>query len=276
MKFHFKLLCLLGVMLPAICSAQGDFRTGFIIKNNGDSLAGFVDYRVGGKAWTQASFRASKKGTTERYTANEITAYGFRGNKRYESIFLPNKSNRGFAECLVKGPMSVYRYKGQFYIKKDSVVLLTKGEDQIIETSQGKFYHSKNTYKGLLNVLLADCNLKADNTPLSEKSLVSLAQNYNRCKGGAGKLFKEEQPSLRVNYYALAGVNLSSLTTAGMDRNAFRKDYSSVFGAGLDLSLPKLTDRILLSLEVDYTSYSTHGYQEVHTETKITRSDYFS
>jgi hypothetical protein len=273
MKYRLPLLCIIGALLPVICFSQGDFRKGYIIKNNGDSLSGFVDYRVGAKSFTTAYYRASKKDATTKFTPEQIRAYGFRGDKRFESAKIPGKQAKVFAETLVKGELSLYRYAGVFYVKKDSLIRLVKGEDKILVTESGTYARSKNAYIGILNILLTDCQLRADAVELNESEISALIQNYNRCKGTAVKVYKETVPLWRTNYQLLAGLNTASIS-GSFEKNVFRKDRSLVVGGGIDVSFPKAVDRVFLTLEANYSTYITHAYIETGS-VQIRRTDYF-
>lgn len=275
MKRNLLLLCLLGALLPAICSAQGDYRSGYIIKTNGDSLRGFVDYRFGGKAWKTAFYRSSKRASTERFSPDQVKAYGFRANKRFESIVVPRTNTLEFAEVLVKGPMSLYRHKGHFFVKTDSIIWLAKGNDRRLQKGNGSYVMKGRSYITILNALMADCSLRADRIHLTESSLVGLVQNYNRCKGGAGKVYKEDLPPWQLNYYVVSGMNTATLGVGSAGENVFRKDKALIYGGGLELSLPKVTDRLFFTLEINYTEYKTHGYYEKSSPPLIERTDYF-
>jgi hypothetical protein len=273
MKYHFSLLCTIGALLPAICFSQGDFRRGYVIKNNGDSLSGFVDYRIGTKSLKTAYFRASKKDATTKFTPEQIMVYGFRGDKRFESAQLPGKEGKVFVEVLVKGQMSLYRHGGTYYVGKDSLIRLVKGEDRTLVTEKGNFVKSQNSYAGVLNILLSDCQLQANATKLNENDLSAIIQNYNRCKGTPGRVYKEAVPLWRINYQLLAGMNTSTLS-GDFEKNAFRKDRSLMVGGGVDISFPKSIDRLFISFEANYNSYITHSYIETGSP-QIRRTDYF-
>jgi hypothetical protein len=261
MKHRLKLLCLLGVLLPAICTAQGDFRQGYIIKNDGDSISGFVDYRIGTRSSSKASFRATKKDSKTEYSPTEIRAYGFRPGKRFESIVLPQNGLQVFAEVLVKGPASLYTHNDQYYVKTTSLVWLKKPDKAYVE---------------ILNTLLTECSLRADGSRLKASVLVSLIQNYNRCKGGAGKVYKEaEQPSSKFGFYIFTGLNLTRLHASAVDENIFRKDRAVLLGGGLEVSFPELSNHVFLTIEANYANYKTHGYHEITEGFQTRRSDYF-
>jgi hypothetical protein len=65
--------------------AQGDFRKGYIITQERDSITGFVDYRFDKFASQQCVFKRTKKSSKEKYSPNQLYAYGFIGDKRFVS-----------------------------------------------------------------------------------------------------------------------------------------------------------------------------------------------
>ena len=124
MKYHFRILILAYLMCHyPDASAQRDFRPGYIIKNNGDSITGFVSYGTEKSNTRQCFFKERKKVKYTAFTAGEIMRYGFIEDKLYISMTLPQEwagemdefpKEKVFLKSLVTGPLGLYRYQKIF------------------------------------------------------------------------------------------------------------------------------------------------------------------
>jgi hypothetical protein len=254
-------LLILGWLLPFISSAQGDYTRGYIIKTNGDSLAGFVAYRDRSKNGNTCFYKADKKSQATMYSPLDVNAFGFFEGNRYESKMLPVVNGQVFTEVLVKGKMSLYIYYDIFYVETDKLRQLTDKAP-------------KGAYISILNELIKECGLIADDTKYNSRDLSHLVQNYNRCKGGVGLTFIKKNPLTRFNFQMYAGVDISQLKIDGFDDETFNKSYSMIVGAGVELSSPQFTDKGALILEAAYLEKRYTGYYEKKSNVVMDRSDY--
>ena len=56
-------------------SAQVNFQPGYIVKNSGDTLSGWLDYRVSGVLNQSCSFRLNKDAPITVFKPDELSAY---------------------------------------------------------------------------------------------------------------------------------------------------------------------------------------------------------
>jgi len=166
--------------------AQDNYLKGFIINIDGDTIKGFVNY-LGNKKNSQfCLFKHSDSVPPEKFLPGEINSYGFLNSKYFVSIQLPGNQNRevlGFAECLVRGRVSLYLYtekseKGHYYVEKNDTVKELK---TIKVQKEGGFYKYQE-YKGILFVYLKESEKSLSaipNTRLVRSDLIKLIHNYN-------------------------------------------------------------------------------------------------
>ena len=279
MRFNFfavaRQICI-ALLFPASLFAQ-DYRAGYIIKNNMDSVSGFIEYSAEKKSSNYCKFRSNRKDKATAFTPEELRSYGFYGDKRYESMQIPDSTTKGkvFVKVIVSGPIHLYQYRKTFLVKKDSVILLPTPKSTVIDTDKGKRASEDSRYKGLLNFLLADCKLSADETRYAESNLTNLINNYNRCKGFE-PLYKEPKPLFKVNYNIVAGYNSSEMTIDLPDPFALNKSNTVVGGLGVDLSSPRIFDRIFFTIDAWYVKNLYQGYYQkkagsdiIHTDLKM-------
>lgn len=76
------LFFLIALTLCVQVFSQSDYRNGFVITQNHDSLPGLVNFRDGGKSNTNCDFKTSASAAATTYGAKDLIAYGFVDDKR--------------------------------------------------------------------------------------------------------------------------------------------------------------------------------------------------
>ena len=80
MKFYLFLF----IYLPVYCLAQSNFREGFIIKNSGDTIHGFINQKEWYKTPQSIEFRKGTAKNTETLTVADIATFELLGMEKYE------------------------------------------------------------------------------------------------------------------------------------------------------------------------------------------------
>jgi hypothetical protein len=278
MKKLRPILAIAALMASAGYSFSQDYRPGFIVRAGGDTTVGFVNYRVDKYNQRTCYFRATRHDKTTIYRPDELKAYGFSGDKYYESRVVDVGKGRlasRFFEVLVKGTASLLKYGGQLYLEKDSLILLPRLEGKLITLDEKKYIQPNKTYVALLNIALGDCQLSAYKTQYRDKDLTYLIQNYNRCKGEAGIVFKEKLEWTKFTPYIFSGIDNAHIQLTQFGPMKFRTSNSPVYGAGFNLSSPQLFSRTLVSVELWYTKKIYQGYSEDSEFGGVTRKDLY-
>jgi hypothetical protein len=201
--------------------AKRDFRPGFIISKNGDTLRGFILYKSV-NASNICSFRQELKGPVTEYTPMDILAYRFDDGRYYipKEITLEDVRKWVFVEFLIKGKANIYFMKDRndhYFIEKDDgrIVELTEKE-KIITEKDGKTFVKPEQYSGKLKSVLSDCPdiyTEIDRMNLNHSSLIRLAKDYHTrvCTTEECIVFerKKRPPRLRIGFYG--GYTLSTI-----------------------------------------------------------------
>ena len=255
-----------------------DFRPGYIINNNLDSVNGFVAYRSGAKNLLECLFRQTKKGETIRYSPEQLKAYGFHGDKSFRTVTPPRElalSQKIFASQLVAGSMSLLKIKKTFVISlKDSLVLLPVPVNKEVKNSDGNWSKRDKRYVGILNYLIRDCQLSADEMSYSGGDLTNLIQSYNRCKGETASLYSLK-PLGKLNFIFFGGYSRSNMAMDLFTDVTFSPSYSVIAGAGLELSSPRIFDRLFFSADVWYHKSFYQAYEKIPFAGNIRHQDIF-
>ncbi|MEM6893840.1 MAG: hypothetical protein AAF554_09135 [Bacteroidota bacterium] len=267
------LLFLFSLLIVQQICAQNDFRPGYIITKEGDTLNGFVNYKVGLKKFEVCSYKETKEQKNPvDYYPNQIHGYGFVGDRFFEAKEIrAEESKKVFIEVLVKGKATLYRYNTDFFIKKnDSIFKQLVNEVSIEYTELGYREKQSNRHIGVLTYLFSDCpkvKKKAQTVQLKEKALVNLTKAYNDCFNEPSIVFLENKPWLKANVGFSPGMNFSSLTIDEAIENEGPGFFSSElgnatafsFGAFVDISVPRVNERISIHTGVQYVSANFEG-----------------
>jgi len=237
---------------PSNVYAQ-DYRPGYIIRNNMDSVSGYVEYATEKKNTSYCMFRSSRKGESVKLTPEELSAYGFIDDKRYTSTVWPDSTvkEKVFVKVLTNGPLKLYQYRQSFLVRKDNLMLLPVPKKQMVRNDGGSLSSVVDVrYKGLLNILVADCKLATGETKYTENDLTKLAVDYNKCKGFE-EVAKKRKPMFKLNYSAFGGYSKTKLNV--YDYPVSLEPSSTVTsGLGLDISSPRVFDRIFFTINASY------------------------
>jgi hypothetical protein len=154
---NLLVLCVLFVV--ASLNAQTDFRPGYIIKAEGDSLFGEIDYRNENIMSQVCKFRKSKKDQVQKFYPNEILGYRFPESKYYVSKKYNEKTS--FFEFLVKGKISFYYScdsEGEHYFveKENEPLFEITGKEEIEKIKEINIFVESTKHIGVLTYLMQD------------------------------------------------------------------------------------------------------------------------
>jgi len=167
--------------------SQNDFRKGFIVTLNLDTIHGFVDYTNPDLRSRTCIFRIDENSQIERYNADELNSY-FVSNKIFESkdVNIADSLMPMFVEYLVNGIVDLYflQFRGRqyFFIEKDGKMYKLSGEDQEIAPDGSIRYRKSNQYIGILSWIMADAKDFRETiytTEFNHRSLVDLTKKYH-------------------------------------------------------------------------------------------------
>jgi hypothetical protein len=197
-----------------ILNAQSDFRSGYIINNNGDTIFGNIDYRGDLLMGRICRFKNSDNSITT-YSPTQIAAYRFNDGKYYISREI--KGNVHFLEFLINGKVNMYYLRDEggdhYFIDKEGYEM-----NEILYTQEIRFVDEKNRlyqskkHIGLLTYYMQDApelQHKINRIVKPEhKNLLKIAEEYHNivCNGEECIIYEKNQPLLKVNLEVLGGM----------------------------------------------------------------------
>lgn len=276
MKNLYKLITLcISVLLAVPAAAQSDYKPGYVVMPQGDTLQGQVSYRTDASGKMIGFKRNGESGTTS-YTANDLSGYGFPGDRNYRTRTLDHADSLAaeyvFMQELVRGTLSLYVYKGTFFVEKndnpDKLHKLYITKETYVNNYGVTAQRDINHHVRTLNTLMQDCFAmfsKVERVKLAEKSLVDLVKEYNSCIGGAEEqtTFKESKKWFAIKPGLVGAISHTSLNFSATDEryihleNAeFNTNTHPTFGVALLLNSPRINENASILVEGRYFSNS--------------------
>ncbi|MEQ8239912.1 MAG: outer membrane beta-barrel protein [Cyclobacteriaceae bacterium] len=270
---HKKIRLTLILLLIIVGSSYGqnDFRSGFIITLDNDTIQGQVDYRSNSKNYESCIFRGEQDET--EYYPIQILGFGYNNDKFFSSKIIDGS----FVEVLVDGDISLFMSKGKFYIKKDTSYFELESRVEKVEINGKVGTKETSKWRGILSYLISDCfpnsNAQTANIKFDEKSLTRLIIKYNKCKGSEFTEFKASKPQTKFDFGVTVGLSKSQIQTSARSGFFYYLDdsYSSVdpsIGVLFAFSFPRITEKISFQGEFHFlkSSYSSLVILESPTE----------
>lgn len=276
MKHNYFLL-LVGLLLTSLsltAHAQSDYKPGFVVLASGDTLNGLVDYRSDMLSAKACKFKNAEAAVVVSYSPQDITAYGFPGDRYYASKSLREDSTTVFMEELMRSKINLYNLNGAFYVEKEALGL----EELIVDfreyyTDEGVLHRTRaNKHIGTLNKYMQDCIQmvdKVERVAMTQNSLIRLIKEYNECSPGVPVVvFKDAKPWVAAELGVAVGLSQTSLSFSATDESYLHLENSN-FGASnypmaglmLNLRSPRISKYSSVQLETHYfkTSYQSQS-----------------
>jgi hypothetical protein len=208
-------LGLLGLGIGGALFAQSNFKPGYVISLEGDTLYGQVDYRGNELMAKVCSFIPANEETAVKYLPGEIQAYRFTDGKYFVSRTI--QARPLFLEYLINGELSVYYWRDngmdRYFLDKNNAELVELPYELKMVKNDGKLYEmASNQHIGLLTLYTEDApSLKSKinniNQP-SHRNMVQLAKEYHDivCEDGECIIYEQKKPSIKVDIELAVGL----------------------------------------------------------------------
>jgi hypothetical protein len=118
---RFTLLFTFLILFLQVISLA-DYRPGYIITLESDTIHGLIDYKEGNKNFMECRFKKSPNSAVQIYQPFEIFGYKFKQDKFFKSSIIEINGTKihVFFETIIDGKVSLYKYQKTFYIEKDN------------------------------------------------------------------------------------------------------------------------------------------------------------
>jgi len=248
-----------------------DFRPGFVILMNGDTVPGKIDYGIDIRMSRICRFIPNDRAIEMVYKPNEIKAFRFNNGKFFIAKDLKNENNktkRLFLEYLINGKVNVYYYKdinGSHYMidKEGRDLIELPYEEKIkIDKNGGRYVDKSTKYKGILLLYMSDTpalTREITETPEpSHESLISLAKDYHKASCGDYSCIVYEKKASRIQYTVELAAGIQTIHNS--DYVGFISNNFFISGIFVKLSQPRISESVYLKTGVLYSRVENVGY----------------
>jgi hypothetical protein len=267
-RLHLTIFFVLLAVLRA--NSQSDYRPGYVVLKNGDTLKGYVEYSLRSLHEKECVFRKDKASASTRYSPEELSGYGFHSGRQYAARIIPaDGTDRSvFLQRLQSGRANLYLFDEKFLIEKDSLVQLPVPKKREVKKGDGIYLAEDKLYVGFLNMAFADCKVDLRSPAYEVRWISRAVEAYNQCAGG-GPSAKTSSAWTKVNGQLFGGVKYIENQGGSSSGSLF-----PLIGASLELSSPAINDKLFLSFDLLYNKYFAQGSNVYSNSMYILRTDY--
>ncbi len=257
----------LTLYLTSNISAQSDFRKGFIITNNNDTVSGMIDFRGDISNSKRCVFKVGEYETPVEYNPQEIKGYRFIDDKFFisKTVNLKGEKEQKFLEFLVDGIVDLYCFSDvngtYFFLEKQGqdIVEISAPETEILEN--GVRYKIKDVkYIGRLKYMFADApqmEKEIEKVAIDRRSLINISKDYHKqvCTDKECITYVKKMPDVLLNIGLLIGVKRLTLIPKNLYfyNTIFYCDFDAStngsYGLFSNISLPALKGKLKMQYE---------------------------
>jgi len=273
--FFFLFVALMSI------KAQSNFRPGYIITNEKDTISGLIDFRTHEMNAQVCKFKLSNMDEVKEYYPGDIYGYRFTDDGKYyvsKDIEIEGKQEKVFLEYLIQGIISLYFYPGDesdyYFFQDESGILrpVTKRDREVWDDETGKWYIAEdNRYKSAISYIFKDSKSVSKavyNTPFLQNRLIDLTKRYHdeMCSTGEECIQFETKPDnytqIKVSVYTgmqILTYKLNSQFLENTPKFNLIPEINSLLpeiGAQLDFSTPRRNKFISLVIDVSLAKFT--------------------
>jgi len=245
------------LFLSTLVYSQSNYRSGYIINLEGDTLNGLIDFRGDIRNSKICSFKTPDDVVTVYYPG-QIHSYRFTDGKYYKSTYVQHPQENAkliFAEYLVNGEKDLFYYRSE----KDNHYLITYNDSTLIPIPyrkniayrDGKYYSAKSAqHIGFLKAYFKNApELEKQINRiqhLSNKNLINLTESYHnlKCNDTECIVYAKTKPKFKMAVEPVLGY---------YKHKAF-SDYKPQYGAHLYFWLPLDNENLYFKTGLLYTA----------------------
>ena len=261
-----KRLLFLGLLfVTGQINAQTDFRPGYVIKLNKDTVRGEIYYRGDELMSEVCSFKINNKEKEIKYSPNDLVEYRFNKDKYFISKQVNGK--RVFLEFLIKGRINIYYFRDDkgddhYFIEKQGREMTELPyEEGIRYRNDTPYFYTSTKHIGILNFYLKDVPefqpRIAQMVKFDHKILVKLAEDYHNkvCKDTSCIIFEKSIPWIKINL-ELTGGAVYYPNSVYIDKNNFQA------GILAHLWIPRVNEKLYFRTGVIYSTLKSDSVKE--------------
>ncbi len=238
---HKRFISIILMVLFIVTSkAQSDFRPGYIITLQGDTVHGLINLRGEEANAKSCVFKSKYDQKKTIYTPQQLRSFRFTDGKYYTSgVYLNQKVQiPQFLEYIYQGSVSILYYpddvKDHYFAMKDTTVVELDHRARFTGNAEedSRLFAKVEKFKGQLKALTQDQPLlvqKIDKITCNSKDLISIASVYQGLSNPSQKgadIVRKSGKRYNVGYGIFLSSGISNLTSPPY--NMYINDYNEI------------------------------------------------
>ncbi|HNP24579.1 MAG TPA: hypothetical protein PKM63_00060 [Panacibacter sp.] len=286
----FLILLALTCLASALSFGQRNFQPGYIVLNNNDTVAGFIDYREWHKNPESLSFAKSKEGAVQKFTVKDAGSFEVTGKELYRRFFVNISMNDEFVNEMTSKDTSLR--KDTVFLKvlfegrhtklfsyadeiKSRLFIASESETIPVELKNSEYMEngkivSEKEYKALLAKLAGqyapgntDIVAKIAGTSNYKDDILEVLYLIDGKPSGKPLLDEKKGKKSAFRFWAGAGVGKNPINIEGENRYAGITEaggISPVISAGFDIRFNPYIGKLFWRTELAFTTAKTNAY----------------
>lgn len=270
--------------------SQSDFRPGYYITHNNDTIHGLIDYRGDIRNAKICIYKEDKNSDEKKLEPTDIFGYRFVDSKFYISKTVETKDGEEvyFLEYILNGIADLYFYRNpkdlynHYYIEKEGKLIeLTNKEVAVEVEGRGKALKRTNKHIGILKAAFADCKEvqpQIEKTDLNRKSLINVAKKYHDyvCDGEKCIIYEKKMPVVKVQVAPVISMSYNSISFTDNYKYSFLNFNKSLYpsiGLQFKINMPRFNEKISFLVNTDLNKDYFYGYSKIEESYSTTYTD---
>ena len=207
-QFICTVLIIFSGLFSNAAFGQYDYRSGYIVTNDNDTIRGYVEYGNARLTSYTCYFKTDSLPEAVKYSPQDLKMVVVDNYRHYVSkdVQIEGVPRKMFLEYLVEGSLNMYfmlDFAGQeyFFAEKDGQLYELTNRKLEIEKDGTTYTKNSNSYIGVLKYLVQDSPSSysaADNINFDHRSFVNFATDYHQsvCDSVECTVYSREQEVL--------------------------------------------------------------------------------
>jgi len=201
---------------------QYDYRKGFIVTHDNDTIRGYVEYGNARTNTYACFFKTDSLATPVKYSPQELKEINIDDSRHYVSkeVQINGIPQKLFLEYLLKGSLNLYflidRRNAKYYFIEKEGVMYELSNEQRLKYIDGKRYRvNSKKYIGVLKCLVKESPTafsKVESTDFDHKSFIQIVRDYHHdiCDSKDCIIYTREQKRLNdVKWQFKVGISFN-------------------------------------------------------------------
>lgn len=265
MKINLLIIFFLAGTVAAL--SQSNFKEGYIINLQNDTIYGYIDFRIDQSNAVQCRFKSSPDADEEVFQPGSIYGYRFVNEGKFyvsKIVEIDNAKQSYFLEYLLQGIISLYYLpfdNGHYFFESadGTMIGITKEPDQIVD----QHFKEDTRYRGVLTYVFRDylpLSGETSKVNFNKASIIEFTKEYHDrvCDTGEQCIIFEhdyKRSFIKVDYTISGGVDLYSIRLYEREiLDAF--SLSPVLTVGMSISSPRLLKSLFFNLDGSFSAIS--------------------